>query len=133
MDDIVTGIQVLVIFLGMTTPILVVGVVYYLKKRLEHKQIMAAIEKGTPLSELVPPKPRPIGPPWIKYISGGVGLIIIGFGYLVGGSFASKVFLACVFLGVAAIWITRGLLYRKYYLKSQSANQNDVPPNKVSA
>jgi hypothetical protein len=37
-------------------PVIVVGVVYYLKKRLEHKQIMAAIEKGTPLSELRPPK-----------------------------------------------------------------------------
>ena len=133
MDDITTGIMVLLILLGVASPIVVICVVHYLKKRLEHKQILAAIEKGVPLSELIPLKPTPIGPAWIRYVSLGVGLFIIGFGYLLGGSWEAKAFVASVFLGVASIWITRGILYRKYYLKSQSANQNDVPSNKISA
>ena len=130
MDDIVTGIQVLIILLGVTSPIIVVGVVYYLKKRLEHKQIMAAIEKGTPLSELLPPKSQLAGPGWIRYVSIGIMLLIISLGFLLGGS--TETISAFALIGVGAGWLVRGLLHRKYHLKSQSANQNNVPPNKVS-
>jgi hypothetical protein len=136
MDDIVTGIKVLIIFLGLTSPIVVIGVVYYLKKRLEHKQIMAAIEKGVPLSELVQHKPRLTalaGPAWIRYVSGGTLMFFIAFGFLLGGMGRPEILVTFVLLGVAVSLIIRGLLYRKYYLKSQSANQNDVPPNKISA
>ena len=135
MDDIVTGIKVLIIFLGLTSPIVVIGVVYYLKKRLEHKQIMAAIEKGVPLSELVQHKPRltaPAGPAWIRYVSGGILMFFIAFGYLLRGMMEA-IFVTSVLLGVAVSLVIRSILYRKYYLKSQSANQNDVPPNKISA
>ena len=133
MDDIVTGIQVLIILLGVTSPVIVVGVVYYLKKRLEHKQIMAAIEKGIPLSELVPPKPKPVGPLWIKYLSLGVGVLIMTIPLLVRRSNTHETVIPYVLLGLAAIWMTRGLLYRKYYLGAKSANQNNVPRNDVSA
>jgi hypothetical protein len=135
MDDIVTGIQVLIILVGVTSPIIVVGVVYYLKKRFEHKQIMAAIEKGMPLSELVQRKPRPTvptGPAWIRYLSGGILMFFIAFGYLLRGMMEA-IFVTSVLLGVAVSLVIRSILYRKYYLKSQSANQNDVPPDKVSA
>ncbi len=49
---------VFIVFASMTAVGFVIGLVVYSKKRLEHKQIMAAIEKGMPLSELVPPKPN---------------------------------------------------------------------------
>ena len=124
MDDIVTGIQVLIILLGVTSPIIVVGVVYYLKKRLEHKQIMAAIEKGTPLSELLPPKPQLAGPGWIRYMSIGITLPIISLGFLLGG--AHQTIIAFALIGVGAGWLVRGLLHRKYHLKDQSANQNNM-------
>ena len=130
MDDIVTGIQVLIILLGVTSPIIVVGVVYYLKKRLEHKQIMAAIEKGTPLSELLPPKPQLAGPGWIRYMSIGIMLPIISLGFLLGG--AHQTIIAFALIGVGAGWLVRGLLHRKYHLKDQSVNQNNMPPNKAS-
>ena len=135
MDDIVTGIQVLIILVGVTSPIVVVGVVYYLKKRLEHKQIMAAIEKGMPLSELLPPKPQLAGPGWIRYVSFGIALVIMSLGFLLipFGIVNSGTIVAFVLLGVGVSWLVRGLLHRKYYLKGQSANQNDVPPDKVSA
>jgi hypothetical protein len=133
MDDIVTGMMVLLIMVGVSSPIVVVGVIHYLKKRFEHKQIMAAIEKGIPLSELVPPKPQLqlAGPGWIRYVSLGIALIIISFGFLMGGS--AGTIAAFALLGVGAAWLIRGLLHRKYYLKGQSANQNGGPPNGVSA
>jgi len=135
MDDIVTGIQVLIILVGVTSPIIVVGVVYYLKKRLEHKQIMAAIEKGIPLSELVRPKPQLAGPGWIRYVSLGIALVIVSLGCMLVpfGIVNSWTIVAFGLLGGGAGWLVRGLLHRKYHLKDQSANQNNRPPNKVSA
>jgi len=73
--DIADGIAVFIIFLGLSSPIIILGLVYYLKKRLEHKQIMAAIEKGTPLSQLRPVKPT--GPLWIKNLTAGIALLIV--------------------------------------------------------
>ena len=131
MDDIVTGMMVLLIMVGVSSPIVVVGVIHYLKKRLEHKQIMAAIEKGIPLSELVPPKPQLAGPGWIRYVSLGIALLIMSLGFLMGGS--TGTIAAFALLGVGAAWLIRGLLHRKYYLKGQSANQNGGPSNGVSA
>jgi len=55
------------ILIGCAAPVVVIGVIYYLKKRLEHKQIMAAIEKGMPLSDIKPPKQN--GNLWIKNLS----------------------------------------------------------------
>jgi hypothetical protein len=129
MDDIVTGMMVLLIMVGVSSPIVVIGVIHYLKKRLEHKQIMAAIEKGIPLSELVSPKPQLAGPGWIRYVSLGIALLIMSLGFLIGGNQITIV--AFVLLGVGAAWLIRGLLHRKYYLKGQSVN-NNVPPNSIS-
>jgi len=128
MGDILTGFMVLLILLGVSSPIIVVGVIYYLKKRLEHKQIMAAIEKGTPLSEIIPPEPRPAGPAWIKYLAVGIALIIISLGFLVSGEF--NIIAAFVIGGVGAGWLVRGLLHRKYYVKNQSSAENNSTEKK---
>jgi len=77
-EPIIGGLTVLIIFLGLSSPIIIIGLIYYLKKRLEHKQIMAAIEKGTPLSELKPVKPT--GPLWIKNFTVGIALLIVSVG-----------------------------------------------------
>ena len=58
----------------------------FYKKRLDHKQIMAAIEKGTPLSELRPAK-QP-SPAWIKSITIGIALLLVSLPFL--GPFISS-------------------------------------------
>lgn len=134
MGDILTGLMVFVILIGVSSPIIVVGVIYYLKKRLEHKQIMAAIEKGTPLSEIIPPKPKPAGPAWIKYVTAGIALIIIGLGFSIGGigrDPGKAIFV--VLCGVGAAMLIRGLLHRKYYLKNQSLPENNSTETKKPA
>lgn len=127
---------VFIVFASMTAIAIVIGLVAYFAKRLEHKRIMAAIEKGLPLSELVQPKPRHLGtacgPAWIKHLCGGIIVLFIAFAFLLRNSFGSEAFVAFILLGVAVSLIIRGLLYRKYYLKSQSANQQDMPPNSTS-
>jgi hypothetical protein len=135
MYDITQAFGVLVILLGVCSPIIVIGVVYYLKKRLEHKQIMTAIEKGTPLSEIIPPKPRPVGPVWIKYVSTGIALVIIGLGFTFLNPMYTSDFGALIFVvlcGVGAGLLIRGLLHRKYYMKEQVLNGNNTTENKKS-
>ena len=130
MDYILKGLTALIVFIGISSPIIVVGVVYYLKKRLEHKQIMTAIEKGTPLSEIMPPKPKPAGPAWIKYLSIGIMLVIIGLGFTFLDPMStshSRAFIFTVLCGVGAGLVVRGLLHRKYYLKEQASNGNNTP------
>ena len=112
------GITVVLIFLGLSMPLIVVCLVYYFKKRLEHKQIMAAIEKGTPLSELKPPKPT--GPVWIRNITAGVMLILIGaafacvplLGYNFGPPFGHY-FVAMVLFAVGVSRLIAGFLQRR--------------------
>ncbi len=60
------AIIVFIVFASLTTVAILVGLIVYFGKRLEHKQILAAIEKGTPLSELKPPKKQQNGSFWIR-------------------------------------------------------------------
>jgi hypothetical protein len=120
---------VALILIACAVPVIVVGVVYYLKKRFEHKQIMIALEKGTPLSELRSIKPKPVGPIWIKYLSSGVLIFAIGLAFIVAGPRmgpgSPMLFVGLILCGVGIASLIRGLLYRKYQPKSQlSANSN---------
>ncbi len=120
---------VALILIACAVPVIVVGVVYYLKKRFEHKQIMIALEKGIPLSELRSVKPKPVGPIWIKYLSSGVLILAIGLAFIVAGPRMGSpmLFVGIILCGVGIASLIRGLLYRKYQLKSQlSANSNNA-------
>ncbi len=134
MENLQTGFMILLVLLGVSSPIIAVGVIYYLKKRLEHKQIMTAIEKGTPLSEIIPPKhktaPRPAGPAWINYVSAGIMLIIIGFGFIFFDPTRNPgIAIFMVLSGLGAGLLTRGLLHRKYYLKNGISAENNSAEN----
>ena len=123
------ALVVFIVFGSMTAIVIAIGLAIYFAKRLEHKQIMAAIEKGTPLSELRPLKPRPTGPEWIKYLTGGIVVLAVAFAFgfsgLVGRWLGGTSFVAIILCGVGIALIVRALLYRKYYLKSQTANNNN--------
>jgi hypothetical protein len=135
MDDIAGGISVVLIFLGISSPLIIVGLVYYLKKRLEHKQILAAIDKGTPLSEVRPPKPK--GPLWIKNLTTGITFLIIAAGFVCiplifhGAMPFQQVgfvhfIVATVFFAIGASSVVRGLLQRKYPPQEPPAGQGNT-------
>jgi len=126
------SIILLAIFGGLASPLiaLIVGLFYYLKKRLEHAQVMAAIEKGTPF----PIKPPQIGPAWIKNLTAGIALLIIAAGIVClrlarihgGGSDYNQTIgyfaVALVFFAVGISRLIRGLLQRK--IMNQNGNGN---------
>ena len=74
---------VLIVFTAPAVPILIIGLVYYNKKKLEQKQILAAIEKGVPVAELnigTKKQNKSAGPGWIQDQSKGITLLVIGIG-----------------------------------------------------
>ncbi len=137
LEPIIGGLTVLIIFLGISSPIIVIGLIYYLKRRLEHKQIMAAIEKGTPLSDLKPLKPT--GPLWIKNLTAGIALLIISAG-LVGvrlvcngtvifqGELWGWFFVALILFAIGVSRLIRGLLQRK----TEKAQRQIQPLNQIN-
>ncbi len=123
---------VALILIACAIPVIVVGVVYYLKKRFEHKQIMEALEKGIPLSELRSVKPKPFGPIWIKYLSSGVLILAIGLAFIVAGPRMGSpmLFVGIILCGVGIASLIRGLLYRKYLPKSQPLAKSNNAENR---
>ncbi|MFA5238893.1 MAG: hypothetical protein WC476_04185 [Phycisphaerae bacterium] len=127
-NDISEGIKVFLIFLGLSSPIITIGLIYYLKKRFEHKQIMAAIEKGTPLSELR--LPEPVGQLWIKNLTSGIAVLIIAAAFICipllgysgnyGEPQASYFGVAAILFAVGVSLVIRGLLRRKALRQNQS-------------
>ncbi len=113
------GFGIMLVLLGAATPFVVVAVIYYLKKNLEHRQILAAIEKGAVATELLSTKPRPAGPAWVAYFSLGIGMLIVALGFTVTKQ--AEYIVAFVFAGLGAGWLIRGLLDRKYFLQRHTA------------
>ncbi|MFA5293526.1 MAG: hypothetical protein WC496_10885 [Phycisphaerae bacterium] len=106
------------------------------KKRLEHQQILAAIEKGTPLSELRSVKQK--GPNWIINLSAGIGLSVMGLCLIIVILAATNgkieddsgiaLFVALVFLAVGITRLIRGILQRKTE-KALSAEKSALDAN----
>jgi sterol desaturase/sphingolipid hydroxylase (fatty acid hydroxylase superfamily) len=131
-------IIVSVVFASIIAIAIVIGIVIYFAKRLEHKQILAAIEKGIPPSKLRPTEPKSIGPKWIKYITQGIIVLAVAaafaFGFVRFPFYRNSpaFFVAIILCGVGIALIIRGLLYRKYYTfgeQIQSPDKNNSREN----
>ena len=140
LEPILGGLAALIVFVGISTPIIVVGMVYYYKKRLEHKQIMAAIEKGIPLSEIIPQKK--VGPSWINNLTGGIMMLLIAAGFVVMQILMHKQGMPLfpfLILGVVPIVffangiaaLIRGILQRKVEMQNHSLEASKTDSNQV--
>jgi H+/gluconate symporter-like permease len=109
-------------FIATIIAIIVIFWYFLSKKRLEHQQILAAIEKGTPLSELRPLEKT--GSDWIRSLTIGIAFLLMGLGIITIMLLTSKPifsfgdarigsFLAVIFLAVGIARIIRGILQRK--------------------
>ncbi|MFH1615438.1 MAG: DUF6249 domain-containing protein [Planctomycetota bacterium] len=145
MHDIADGLTVFIIFLGFSSPIIVVALAFYFIKRLKHKEILAAIEKGVPISELnleERSKSEDTGPGWVKDISSGIMFLLIAVGFtallLLGifkiattsGTYPLFLFaIPIVFFGIGIGRLIRGIIRRKnvpQILNSGRMNEDSV-------
>ncbi len=112
------AIGVALILVALAVPVIIISLVIFFANRFKHKQIMAAIEKGTPLSELRGFRPlRRNGIPWIRNITIGIIVVSLALAFLFGGPDYTRspvLFVAIFLFGVGISYIIRGLLYRKY-------------------
>lgn len=108
------------------------------KRRFEHLQIMAAIEKGTPLSELRPFEKKESS--WIKSLGTGITFLIMSLGFISVAvySMITKIpdeevsfglFIAStVFFGIGVAGIVSGILKakaeKKLSLENSALNAN---------
>ncbi len=145
MGNIAEGLTVFIISLGLSSPIIIVGLVFYFLKRLKHKEILAAIEKGVPVSELnleKASKPEGKGPDWVKDISSGIMFLLIAAGLTVllllgisktattSGTYPLFLFaVPIVFFGIGIARVIRGIMRRKYesqILTSGKINEDNI-------
>jgi sterol desaturase/sphingolipid hydroxylase (fatty acid hydroxylase superfamily) len=126
-------IIVAVVFASIIAIAIVIGIVIYFAKRLEHKQIMAAIEKGIPLPEIRPVRCN--GVSWVRSLTGGIIIVSLALAFVFAGPYMDGgpgLFVAIILFGVGLSCIVRGLLYRKYTVHGeqiQSPNKNNAVEN----
>jgi hypothetical protein len=122
------AVIVTIVFASMTIVAAIIGLITYLCKRLEHKQILVAIEKGTPLSELRPFKEKLNGIFWIRNFTLGIAIMIIGLGWWWAGPGygLQKSFITLILLGVGVAWTIRGLLYRRHQMQSKLMADGEI-------
>ena len=141
MGYIAQGLTVFIIFLGFSSPIIVCALAFYFIKRLKHKEILAAIEKGVPISELnleEARKPKDTSPDWIKDISSGVIFLLIAAGFtalLLLGIFKIAttsgtyplflVAIPIVFFSVGVGMLIRGIMRRKYEPQNSTSDETN--------
>jgi hypothetical protein len=128
------AIGALYLFL-LLLPLLVLLVLLYYKAKFRHQQILSAMEKGLPVSDLIA-KPasgtRTIN--WIRSLSAGVGLIFIGIALAVA-IFATKaitsktpgdeafgfLLIPTLIFGTGLVFLLRGILQRNYEKAQKTA------------
>lgn len=111
-------------------PILIVLLIVFYKKKYQHQQILAAIEKGIPITDLIAkpvPQNREIN--WIRSLSTGIGLLFVAISSMLLAvvAFPTKdvgfMVVSIVAGGVGVIYLLQGILQRKYGKK-----QENLPP-----
>lgn len=116
-------ISALFLFLILLPILFILGIVYH-KKKFQHEQILAAMEKGIPISDLVAkPTPRDKEINWVRSLSAGIGFMFIGAVLALlwvwmkeapGVTSMDPKFLIIPVItgGIGLIYLTRGLLQR---------------------
>jgi hypothetical protein len=128
------AIGALYLFL-LLLPLIISLLLFFYKKRLRHLQILAAIDKGLPIADLIE-KPGNKEVNWVRSLSAGIGFIFIGLalaGFLVWMSLSTHTqsppppfwVIPIVVFGMGLIFLFRGILQRNY--EKQQKKEKVVP------
>jgi ABC-type polysaccharide/polyol phosphate export permease len=127
----------LYLFLIILPLLFILGIVFY-KKKYQHLQILTAMEKGLPITDLIArPQIRNREVNWVRSLSTGIGFIFTGLalaGFFVWTNVAPGVtsvdspflILPIVIFGLGLIFLFRGILQKNY--EKQKQKENTAPP-----
>jgi len=119
--------------------VFVVTLFGFLRARMRHKEVLAAIEKGIPLPELTAAEPRvlqsrPRMPRWITNVSLGIALIVLSPAFMFHGLAAGRMqgmeslsqtiiwgsaFPSLVCFSIGLFCLIRGWMLRKHEKENQ--------------
>ena len=128
-------LAILLIFGGPVLIVFVVCLFRFLKARMQHREILAAIEKGMTLPELPLSKPRI--PTWITNVAIGTAFIVFSPAFVLVGMGACnevgdmKTTVICgtampslIFFSIGLFFFIRGMLLRRHECQTaQRASQ----------
>ena len=115
-------------------PVVIVQLFFIYKKKLQHLQILAAMEKGLPVTDLLAAPPvKETG--WIANVSAGIGLLFVAAALLVlyapAGVYVSDdlsrsalVVIPIVLIGLAITRLIRGLYMKKQGSAEKGSSMN---------
>jgi hypothetical protein len=129
----------------LLVPIIILMLFFFYKKKLQHQQILAAIDKGQPVSELLA-APAEKAKGWLSNISAGIGLIFVAVALLVlyipAGVYISHnlprnalVVIPIILLGMGITRLIRGICQRKEAdkEKEQAPEEAEVDVTELSS
>ncbi len=117
-------------------PFVMVLLLGFYRSKHRHLQILAAMEKGLPISDLIA-KPRNREVNWVRSLSAGIGFLFVGLalaGFFVCTRIASVggrieplfLIIPIVVFGLGLIFLFRGILQKNY--EKQKQKENTAPP-----
>jgi hypothetical protein len=113
--------------------VFIVGMFLFLRARMRHREIMAAIEKGVSLSELRASEfSKPHMPRWIGNMSLGIAFLIVSPVFIVHGllsvgrSGMGNIIPTFICFGIGVCFLIRGLLFRKYEHQAAVSTQPNM-------
>lgn len=78
-DPIIPMLTASLILFLVLLPILAALMIVFYKKKYQHQQILTAMDKGVPISDLIArPTPREREINWVRSLSAGIGFLVIG-------------------------------------------------------
>ncbi|MBM4103787.1 MAG: hypothetical protein FJ263_07015 [Planctomycetes bacterium] len=125
------------LFLILLPFILVLFLAYY-RNKYRHQQILAAMEKGLPITDLIArPQIRNREVNWVRSLSAGIGFLFVGllltavwvWLYVTGEARDTAVVwlvIPIVIAGLGLIYLFRGILQKNY--EKQKQKENAAPP-----
>jgi hypothetical protein len=127
------------LFLILLPFILVLFLAYY-RNKYRHQQILAAMEKGLPITDLIArPQIRNREVNWVRSLSAGIGFLFVGivipiicfvFGMINPSTPPDKIFGMLIIptgvCGLGLILLMRGILQKNY--EKQKQKENTAPP-----
>ena len=124
-------LSALYLFLILLPFLLILLIVFY-KKKYQHQQILVAMEKGLPITDLIE-KPRNKEVNWVRSLSAGIGFLFVGLMltaiwgwlYVTGEPRTKDIFwlvIPILISGWGLIFLTRGILQKNYEKRKQKEN-----------